>query len=176
MIWYAVRTATRQEKRAEASLKELGFEVYLPRLKRLRRDAYGHKHNIEEALFPGYLFIGLEPPERFHAVLAAEGVHAFVRTNGRPQPLDSAADVYVIRAQEAAGQYDRTKRLRPDPEVGAVVVITGGQFQGFPAEFVKRRADERIQVLLSLFGKQTPLVLKPKDVRGFDVGDEDVAA
>lgn len=183
--WYLVRCATRRERRAEEQLSEAGFAVYLPRLKRWNR--VGKERRLkEEPLFAGYLFVGLYTAEREGAqslshVEGVEAVHAVVRF-GRdryPHPIGfkdtdgSGWSIAGILRAELEGEFDRTRRdARKDPEPGSPVQIVGGSFQGFAATFVKRRDDERIEVLFSLFGRTAPLVLDPTEVGGLSQEDE----
>lgn len=172
--WYVLRSATRQWKRAMASLTELGLAHYVPMETRWRRTAR-IKERIETPLFGDYLFAKLEDAD-FWKASEADGVHAILRTKGEyPRPIPVPAMlVEAIRQSEADGLFDKTAtRLRKDPEKGASINIIGGQFQGFPAQFVERRKDERIQVLFQMFGRWSPLTLKADQVHEF--AEEDAA-
>lgn len=153
MTWYVVRSATRQEKRAEAALKELGFAVYLPRLVRWQRLGKAKKR-VESALFPGYLFVALEPPERFRAVLSADGVHAFVGVGGAPAPIDGKW-VDLFRQSEARGDYDKTRRPATEGlyRPGQEVKVGLGRFADWTGTVVQMTSGQRVEVLLHLFGR-----------------------
>lgn len=165
--WRLVRTATRREERAVEALVEAGFAVYLPRMIRWKRAALGRRKRVPAPLFHGYLFVGFTERQSFKECEAIDAVHAVVRFSRHiaPTPLPFGI-IAGILASEAAGEFDRTRRNKTDdPEPGAAVEITGGPFQGFPATFVQRRSDERIEVLFSLFGRAAPLVLEENEVR-----------
>jgi transcription antitermination factor NusG len=164
--WRLVRTATRREERAVEALVEAGFAVYLPRLIRWRRAPLGRRKRAPGPLFDGYLFVGFTERQAFAECEAVEAVHAVVRFSRHipPTPLPFGI-IAGILAKEEAGEFDRTRRNKADdPTPGTPVAITGGPFQGFPATFVQRRADERIEVLFSLFGRASPLVLAEAEV------------
>ncbi|HQF30164.1 MAG TPA: transcription termination/antitermination NusG family protein, partial [Hyphomicrobiales bacterium] len=58
--WYVVSTQPHQEARAESNLVRQGFETWLPRFARERRHAR-KVDTVLVALFPGYLFVRLDP-------------------------------------------------------------------------------------------------------------------
>lgn len=181
LAWYLVRCATQQERRAEEGLIQAGFAVYMPRLRRWRRTSR-LKTAVERPLFGGYVFVGLHPDQSLSDVERVEHVHAVVRfarerfprplpfrPEGAPNPDNPT--ISEILGAELNGDFDKTRRdRRKDPDPGAPLMITGGRFKGFPASFVARRPDERIEVMFQMFGRSNPLVLKPEEVGG--LGDE----
>lgn len=173
LTWYIARTATQREGRAVEALTELGFSVYLPQLTRWHRLARAKKR-IHRPLFPGYLFVGIDHDRQsIYEATNADGVHAFLRL-GTPEPRALAYDVVqAFRSAEAMGLFDKTRRTRKEPAAGSEVRIIAGKFQGFPAQFVERRADERIEVLIQMLGRWSKLLLKAEEVSGF--GEEDAA-
>lgn len=172
--WYAVRSATRREGRAEQSLLEVGLVVYLPRYTRWRRHA-GRKEKIEQALLGGYMFVGVRAEEKacaqdLQSITNAEGVHAVVKfTSDRaPLPLPFGQLVSILK-QELDGDFDRTgKKRSKDPERGTLLKLIGGKFSGFPARFMERTEDDRVKVMFQLFGRESPMLVKPEDLEGLD--------
>ena len=73
MTWYVLRSATRREKTAAQSLRELGFTVYLPCETRWVRHART-KTSQTYPLFSGYLFAQITQDDIWKAQ-AADGVH-----------------------------------------------------------------------------------------------------
>ena len=61
--WYAVWTKSRQEKSAAATLGSLGISHYLPLYSELRQWS-DRKQAIQVPLFPGYLFVHVNPLSR----------------------------------------------------------------------------------------------------------------
>lgn len=156
MSWYIVRSASGREARAEVSLIEAGFDVYLPRLARWEWGARSvQKRRIERPLFPGYLFVLVPPPERFDLVRDADGVHAFLNRAGHPAPIPDGL-IAAFRRAEAAGEFDKTRRAaetgayRP----GQAVAIIKGHFADWPAQVIAMDGPTRVRVLLTAFGRQ----------------------
>ena len=82
--WHAVLCKPRREALAEANLRNQGFDVYLPRMLRLRRRASRWEHRIEP-LFPRYLFVNEgDSPRGLAPVRSTLGVSDLVRSAGAP--------------------------------------------------------------------------------------------
>lgn len=172
--WFVLRTATRREVVVEESLLEAGFTVYAPRMARYDR-RLGRRIRIERPLVPGYMFIGLPDAGYLDDVLEMEGIHNVLRVfdgSGRPVAV-RFEEIWPILQQDLHGEFDRTRRSKEDPDPGAQVTITAGQFRGFPAQFVKRRPDQRIEVLIQMFGRLSSLVVRPGDIE--ELADDEAA-
>lgn len=156
MSWYIVRTATRRENRAEASLIEAGFDAYLPRMVRWQWGARsGRKQRVDSPLFTGYLFVAVHPPERFDLIRASDGVHAILNRDGHPGAV-SAGLVEALRAAEIRGDFDKTRNqphegpYRP----GEAVAVIKGHYADWPAKVLSMVGEKRVKVLLTAFGGQ----------------------
>lgn len=178
LSWYVVRSATRQEGRAEDSLIELGFVTYAPRLTRWRRIA-GRKVKVTQSLLPGYLFVGVvsrRQDAKAHddaliAVRAAEYVHALVRASvDRPPiqaPWGGPDGVHRLLKLEMEGEFDKTvsrRKKRPDLAEGAELRVVTGMFSGFPTRFVEWTPDDRVKVLQHSFGRWVAMTFDADDV------------
>lgn len=150
--WYAVRTATRQEKRARDSLHEMGFPAYLPCETRWRRTK-ADKEKIETPLFVGYLFVQCEPTDWHVIAEEAEGVHQFVRYHGPgglsvPFPIPAKVVDEILMDQEA-GDFDKTRSEKPTyrPQVGDRVRITSSMWVGYIATVLSVSQKDRKALL-----------------------------
>lgn len=171
--WFAFRIGAGQDTRAEKALLEAGFTVYAPRMVYYDR-IRGRRVRRERPLLPGYVFVGMAPGAGASA-LEGDFILDVVRApgSGRPAPI-AFAELEVILLQDRAGEFDRTRRRKGhDPEAGTPVEITGGTFTGFPAKFVMRRPDDRIEVMFMLFGRESPLVLDENEVGGLSHPEAD---
>ena len=170
--WYLVRAATRREHVAEASLIDAGLAVYLPRSIGKRR-IHQKREQVERSLFPGYMFVGLWPEDQaLMDVEGCDGVHAVVRF-GRlrdPSPISFSVIRHILQS-EIDGEFDSARAdRRLDPPEGTEINLIGGKLQGFPAKFVKRRDDDRIEILFRMLGKWSPHVVDPEDIGGLQTG------
>lgn len=163
LAWFVARAATRQENRAEKNLIAAGFAVYVPRLTRWRRMSR-FRARMEQPLFGGYFFVGIGAGQALGDVVDTDGVHDLVRCDRVPRQVAFPPIADLVR-DELDGEFDRTRRdKRKDPEPGSPVTLTGGMFAGWPARFVERRDDERISLMLTMFGRETAYAADPEDV------------
>lgn len=164
--WFVIRTATRQEQRAMASLIEARFSCYLPTETRWRRTPT-LKEKISAPRFPGYLFVECEPDDCAE-ILDLDGVHQFVRyvrADGVPRPMPIPAhEVEKVRAAQDAGQFDLTRPSRQEQKRldrrakamkrGEAVKVTDGMFTGFIGRVIEMRMSERAALVdVELFGR-----------------------
>jgi len=83
--WYGLRTKSRFEKAAAASLAYKGYEPYLPCYRRRRRWS-DRVTEIEAPLFPGYIFCRFDPSRRL-PILTTPGVVGVVGCGRAPAPI-----------------------------------------------------------------------------------------
>src|SRR5271157_3170791 len=83
--WYAVSVCSRREKKCFALLSRKGIEAFLPLQKQLRKWS-DRKMEVEMPLFPGYIFVRIDPSRRFE-VLSTPGVVRFIRFGGEDAPV-----------------------------------------------------------------------------------------
>jgi transcription antitermination factor NusG len=172
MTWFIIRTATRQEQRAMASLIEAQFSCYLPTETRWRRTPKV-KEKASYPLLAGYLMVDCEPTE-CSDILKLDGVHQFVRymrSDGEPAPMPiPVAEVMKLKARQDAGEFDLTrpsarerKRLEARAKAmkrGAAVLLTDGPFAGFIGKVIEMRASDRAALVgVEAFGRVIPVEL-----------------
>lgn len=174
MTWFIVRTATRQEQRAMASLTEAQVSCYLPSETRWSQGR-GPKEKVQRPLYAGYLFVDCEPTaDAWAAVRDLDGVHQFVqylRRDGEPAPMPiPAQEVEKLKALEAAGHFDVTrpsrreqKRLERKAKAmhnGEAVQLTDGPFSGFIGRVLQMRQSDRAALVgVEAFGRVTQIEL-----------------
>ncbi len=155
--WYAVRCKPRQEQRAVAHLTNQGFTTYLPHISIDKRHR-GRWQRLREVLFPGYLFICVDPSHQSLApVRSTQGVQDLVRVAGRPVAVNEQI-IHQIRAREAALEAQpvaMSRRLIP----GELVAIVSGPLAGLDGVFHMAESDKRIQVLVRILGGEKTLSL-----------------
>ena len=120
----------------------------------------GKKKIKERVFFPGYLLIRLEMDKETKYLLEnVNGVIAFVGPRGVPQPLRPE------EAQRFLGDFDgsdgplRVTEAAPY-KVGDPVKVTDGPFMDFSGFVQEVNHDkQKLKVLVSIFGRQTPVEL-----------------
>jgi transcriptional antiterminator RfaH len=154
--WYLLQSRPRQEMRALFNLQEQGFECVMPlyQRERLRR---GKRVNVDEPLFPRYIFVRLdEINSNWYALRSTYGVTNIVRFGITPA---SVADG-VVASFVACDPSDRHLF-----KSGDTVQIVSGAFVGLEGLFEQDDGEARVIILLDFMAKQQRLSFPVGDVR-----------
>lgn len=156
--WYLLYCKRGQLTRAKEHLERQAVHCLSPMIA-LEKLVRGKRTQVNEPLFPNYLFVEFDP-EAIHTttISATRGVSHFVRFGSLPAtvPLD------VIEALQT-----QTTTTLPDPELpqpGDRVLITDGAFEGLKAIFTEPDGEARSMLLLNLLNKQ---IVRSLDNRQF---------
>lgn len=155
--WYVVQTRHLCEARAAQELANQGFEAFLPRYLRKRRHA--RKLSLAPApLFPGYLFVSLDPArQRWRSINGTYGVVRVIAGEDGPVPV--AGGIVAGLKARADGQGFIALSQRPDFVPGEIIRIRSGSFAETLGLFEGFRDQDRVAVLLELLGGQVRVVL-----------------
>ena len=167
--WYVVHTYSGYEKKVMANLirridsmnmKEKIFEVMVPTEKEIEfKD--GKKKEVERKLYPGYVLVEMiMSDDSWFVVRNTSGVTGFVGPVGtgvKPVPLPEE-EVRFIRRQMG---LEAPAKVSLDIEVGQAIRITKGPFEGFKGVVDEVSIErDKIKVLLTIFGRETPVELE----------------
>ena len=154
--WFVVQSKPQQEARAEVSLEQQGYEAYCPRLIKKRRYR-GRWKEAQQPLFPRYLFVLLEQGrDDFAPIRSTSGVSNLVCFGGIPRALPCGL-MEEIRARE-------TERYKICAQPGDEVELANGAFAGLKGLFLAESGEERIVILLNLFGQENRVVVNQNSV------------
>ncbi|HEY2418585.1 MAG TPA: transcription termination/antitermination NusG family protein, partial [Steroidobacteraceae bacterium] len=129
------------ERRAHAALHHRGYDPYLP-LITVRRRSVWHS----EPLFPGYLFIHLDPQRPWYPIRWAPGVYHLLTVAGMPQPCAEGA-VEAVQAAEALRAPEPP--ARPAIAPGDAVRLAAGPLAGHQGLVLSVHRDQaRIAVMM----------------------------
>ena len=149
--WLAVFCKPLQESIAEENLRQQGFNAYLPRIQRKRRNR-GKWADAVEALFPRYVFIQVDPSRNSIApVRSTRGVVELVRFGGQPAIVaDEVMEALFQHADPDSGLHqDERSRL----QAGDGIHLIEGPLAGMEGVFTQKDGEGRVTVLLDLLGK-----------------------
>lgn len=154
--WFLVFTKPQGEETAKVNLQRQGYTVYFPRLLRPTL-ARGRWIDRIVALFPRYLFVQLETGRQALAPVASTlGVANLVRFGPEYVVVsDRIVDEIKDRADAVSGLH-RLQRC-PTLKAGAKVRVTAGVLGGLDGILQREAAEDRIVVLLSILGRETPV-------------------
>lgn len=163
--WYVIHTYSGYENKVKASLEEkikglhkedLFGEVIVPTEKVIEM-VKGQRRTSSRKFFPGYIMVNMElNEETWHIVKGVPKVTGFV--GGINPPSITEEEVAQITQQIAEG------KLKPKPKVqleaGQNVRVVDGPFINFNGVVDEVRPDKgKVRVLVSIFGRSTPLEL-----------------
>lgn len=147
--WYAFYTQARAEKKAEEAIRGLGFPVFVPFEKKIRRKPGRKSQPYEAPYFPRYGFVQFEiNDDRWGGIVDADGVTDLVRTAGVPRTVpDSVID--ALKLADSMGLLDRTQPFK----TGIEVEVTEGPFSALIGKVMRARTGDRADVLFKgMFG------------------------
>jgi transcriptional antiterminator RfaH len=157
--WYVVQCKPREERRALENLERQQFLCYLPTLsvEKLRQ---GTRVEVEECLFPGYLFIHLdEVRDDWHPIRSTRGVIQIVRFNLHPLPVRDEL-VETIRQR-----LEVTPPKIPYLQPGERVRLIEGCFSNLEAIFVADDGTERVTLLMNILHSEQKVTVPLASVR-----------
>ena len=184
--WYVIHSYAGYENKVKANLEtrvqnlDVGdyiFQVEVP-TEEVTEIKNGQRKQVNRKVLPGYILVRMElNDESWGAVRNTPGVTGFVGATSRPSPL-SLDDVVKFllppaaakkpgkaAASSAAAAASETGGIeRPvievDFEVGESVTVMDGPFATLPASISEVNAEQqKLKVLVSIFGRETPVEL-----------------
>ncbi len=161
--WYVVHTYSGHEYRVVKLLKQRAktmhledriFQAVVPAREKMtiRR---GEKYQTQEKVFPGYILVQMILDDNsWVLVRRTPGVTSFVSSGDRPLPISDKEVEKILQQSEKKPKFE-TKF-----SVGEAVKIIDGPFTdslGTISEIDEKRG--KLKVLVSIFGRETPVEL-----------------
>ena len=178
--WYVVHSYAGYENKVktnlEARIQSLDVEDYIYQIEvpteEVTEIKNGKRAQVNRKVLPGYLLVRMElNDESWGAVRNTPGVTGFVGATSQPSPLTLDEVVKILvpaitpqAARAAGGEAASGAAAAPaavvDFEVGESVTVMDGPFATLPATINEINAEQqKLQVLVSIFGRETPVEL-----------------
>jgi transcription termination/antitermination factor NusG len=178
--WYVVHSYAGYENKVktnlEARIQSLDVEDYIYQIEvpteEVTEIKNGKRAQVNRKVLPGYLLVRMElNDESWGAVRNTPGVTGFVGATSRPSPLTIDEVVKILvpatapqAARATGGEAATGTAAAPaavvDFEVGESVTVMDGPFATLPATINEINAEQqKLQVLVSIFGRETPVEL-----------------
>lgn len=170
MQWYVLRVQSNKEVQVKEALEQkvekegLGsvigrIEVPMETVKRIR----GNRQTVyKRKLYPGYVFMEMEPDEGGRApekawfmIKETSGVGDFIGTEGIPSPMRDTESAKVLLEAE---KPEEAPSIKVEFQKGDQIKIREGAFENFEG-VVDSIDPERgvVKVIVTIFGRSTPL-------------------
>lgn len=162
--WYVVHTYSGHENKVSTNLKQRIetmklegkiFDIIVP-TRNTVVVRHGKKEDIKEKIFPGYIIVRMIlDDESWLAVRTTQGVTAFVGAGNKPTAI-SEKEVDTIKKFMAL----EAPKYKAEFSVGEAVKIIDGPFADFLGSIdTIDDAKGKVKVLVSIFGRETPVEL-----------------
>ena len=162
--WFVVHTISGHEARVSETLRqrvetmgltERVFELLVPTQDRIVVRG-GKKATVKEKIFPGYMLVKMILDDNtWLAVRTTPGITGFVGIGDKPTPLSQTEVTNIQKFVSSPAPRFKTKLT-----IGEAVKITDGPFSDFLGTINEvDEAKGRVKVLVSIFGRETPVEL-----------------
>jgi len=154
--WFLLYCKPREEARGLTNLQNQGIEAFYPTIS-VEKVRKGVRNVKNEALFPNYLFVKLNPATaNFNAIRSTRGIASFVRFGLEHAQVPNSVINRLQASVEAMQVQVGTDNL---PKAGDKVVIEQGIYQGLEAIYQATDGLERSVLLIKMLEQQATLVL-----------------
>lgn len=157
--WFATYTYSHHEKRVAAMFTKQHIESFLPLCSAMHEWKNRCRVQIEQPLFPNYVFVHIDLRERVR-VLEVPGVISLVGFGRTPAPV-SDPTIAAIRS----AVVDQTIRPHPYLVVGERVRIMAGVMTGMEGVLVRKKNSLRVVITLEALMRSMAVEVDSCDVQ-----------
>jgi transcription termination/antitermination protein NusG len=162
--WYVLHTYSGYEENVKHNLEQRIesfsmtdkiFGVIVPKEKKIKIKN-GKRVTVEEKIYPGYVLIEMMvTDDSWYVVRNTPNVTGFIGSGTTPTPIDQKeVDALLKRTNKKDVEH------KIDVDVDDLVKIIDGPFKNFEGKVSNVDAERgRIKVLVSMFGRETPVEL-----------------
>jgi transcriptional antiterminator NusG len=183
--WYVIHSYAGYENKVKTNLEsritsldmeDFIFQIEVP-TEEVTEIKNGKRVQVNRKVLPGYLLVRMDlTDDSWGAVRNTPGVTGFVGATSRPSPL-SIDEVVKLLVPATTPQQSASAESTPaagggsstplvDFEVGESVTVMDGPFATLPATINEINAEQqKLQVLVSIFGRETPVELSFSQVQ-----------
>jgi transcriptional antiterminator NusG len=176
MRLFTLRVASNKEDRVKKAIirktKIEGLDMKLGRIlvpvQKKMVVKNGQRTFMDEKLYPGYVFIEIEPDEHgripqevWFMIKETEGVGDFIQASGKPDPMPRADAARMIGESEKKEEPE----LKTDYQKGDKIKVIVGAFEGFEGDVDEVIPDKgQVRIITMIFGRPTPLEVAYEEI------------
>ena len=169
--WYVVHSYAGYENRVKTNLESrissLNMEDFIHQIEvpvhMVTEIKNGKRQQVSEKVLPGYILVRMDLTDESWAVVRnTPGVTGFVGLSSRPSPLQlgEVASLLAPEPEPGTKQAEAARTSTVEFEVGESVTVMDGPFATLPATVNEINPDtQKLKVLVSIFGRETPVEL-----------------
>jgi len=169
--WYVVHSYAGYENRVktnlESRIQSLNMEDFIYQIEvpvhMVTEIKGGKRQQVSEKVLPGYILVRMDLTDESWAVVRnTPGVTGFVGLSSRPSPLQLGEVASLLAPEPDPGtkQAEAARTSTVEFEVGESVTVMDGPFATLPATVNEINPDtQKLKVLVSIFGRETPVEL-----------------
>lgn len=172
--WYVVHSYAGYEKKVKGNLANritsLNMEDYIFQIEVPEEEVIeiknGQRKQVKRNVFPGYVLVRMDlTDESWSCVRNTPGVTGFVGNAHHPSPL-TLTEVENILAPRPVKKSDKIDIRMIDFEINESVTVMDGPFATLPATISEIMPEQgKLKVLVSIFGRETPVELSFNQVQ-----------
>ena len=162
--WFVIHTYSGYEERVKKNLEQRVklmdsgdevFQVVIPTEEEIEVRS-GQRHTVTKKILPGYVLVQMKMSDQtWNIVRHTPGVTGFVGSASTPTPLREEEVSQILKQMTA-----EAPRVRIGFRKGQSIRVTDGPFIDFVGVVDDISAEKgKVKVLLSLFGRETPVEL-----------------
>lgn len=163
--WYVVHVYSGYEKKVKANLEkrivttgmeDKIFSILIPEEEELTTTKSGNRKIVAKKVYPGYILVEMiMTDDSWYIVRNTQGVTGFVGSGSKPVPLE---EYEMDKIYKLMGFKKKTYDF--NSQVGDKIQVVEGPFADFIGTITDIDSDKgRVHVLVSMFGRETPLEL-----------------
>lgn len=168
--WYVLHTYSGYEENVSRNLKQRIesmdmedkiFDILVPTETKIKIKN-GKRNVVREKIFPGYVLVNMiVNDDSWYVVRNTPNVTGFVGSGTTPTPI---SDSEIKELQRRMGVEEPTYKV--DVTVGSPVKIVDGPFKDSEGKISEiDEAKGKVKVLISLFGRETPVELDSLQIK-----------
>ncbi len=159
--WYLAQVKPNCSQIARRNLERQGFTTFAP-FEEETRQRGGKSLLTRLPLFPGYLFVSLDPETSpWRKINSTLGIARLVAFGTRPAPVPQTVIEDLMLRCDADGRLTAPAPLNP----GDQVRIKHGPFSSFVAQVERIEPNRRVWVLIDIMGGEKHVAIPQADLR-----------
>lgn len=167
LAWYAIESKPACELLAAIHLRRQNFDVWIPQMWTTRK-WQGSRLPVTVPIFRRYLFAEVNlDDQRWQAINSTRGVKKMLQFGGARPVAVASRVIASLRdrfGEEPINEREISERMKELVE-GDLVRVLDGPFARFPGTVDWTDGANRVKVLVMIFGRSTPVELKPEQLQ-----------